>query len=131
MKGDMVLEYPFKMFLYMVVFLVVVGLILTLSRTHIDFCKFTPQGCENEERCATHESTETVITEAILRKYCDSCWAKTGKIDYKEDCLCYVVTGDYSPISFTYSNCELNCIKNATAIKFSYDSLLKKIQIKC
>jgi len=133
MKGQMVLEYPFKIFIYIVVVLVVISLIITFRNqilTSLNLCQFTPQGCQQQE-CSTIEAAETTINEAVLRKYCNFCWDKTGKIDYKKDCLCYVVRGSYSPIGFTYENCELECDKEATSLLFAYDALLKKIYIKC
>lgn len=131
MKGDIVLEYPFNVFLYTVVVLVVIGMILTLSHTSISLCQFTPQGCGKQDTCVTLEATESTINEAILRKYCDSCWRKTGNVDYKQDCLCSIVSGTFSPISFNYTNCELQCNKVVTSIKFSYDHTIKKVYIKC
>ena len=134
MKGQMVLEYPFKIFIYIVVVLVVISLIITFMNqilTSLNLCQFTPQGCQQQQECSTIEAAEIAINEAVLRKYCSFCWDKTGKIDYGKDCLCYVVSGSYSPIAFTYENCELNCSKQATSLLFAYDGLLKKIYIKC
>jgi hypothetical protein len=134
MKGQMVLEYPFNIFIYIVVILVVIGLIANFRNqilTSLNLCQFTPQGCQQQEECSTIESTETAVNEAILNKYCNFCWEKTGKIDYKKDCLCYVVSGSFSPFTFTHENCELKCNKSATAVMFTYDARLKKVYIKC
>jgi hypothetical protein len=133
MKGQMVLEYPFNIFLYAIVIIVVIGLIISFRNqiiSSLNLCQFIPQGCQQQE-CSTIEATETAIDEDVLRKYCDLCWSKTGKMEYKKDCLCYVVRGSYSPVAFAYENCELDCSKDATSVLFAYDSLLKKIYIKC
>lgn len=135
MKGQMELEYPFKIFLYVVVILVVIGLIVTFRNqilTYLKLCQYTPQGCSEQERCTTISSKETTITATELKKYCDRCWDRTGRKEYKDDCLCYVVTGSYSPTAFTDENCELKCDNaDATSLLFSYDGLLQKIYIKC
>lgn len=131
---EMALEYPFKIFIYVVVAVVVIGLMITFRNQILDFlnlCQFMPQGCEEQRECFTIESTEAIINEASLRKYCDFCWRKTGELDYKKDCLCYVVSGSYSPIPFTHENCVLDCNKDATSVRFSYDSIIKKIYIRC
>lgn len=129
----MILEYPFKIFLYVIVIIVVIGLIVTFRNqilTSLNLCQFIPQGCQQQE-CYTYEVSEAAMNEAVLKKYCDLCWGKTGKIDYGKDCLCYVVRGSYSSITFTYENCELKCTTGATSLLFAYDGLLKKIYIKC
>jgi hypothetical protein len=134
MKGQVVLEYPFQMFLYIVVILVVISLIITFRTqilTYLKLCDYLPQGCQSQQECSTFQTKETTIDTSVLTKYCNLCWDKTGKIDYGKDCLCYIVSGSYSPITFTNKNCELKCDKQATAVFFAYDNLLKEISIKC
>lgn len=134
MKGYMILEYPFKMFLYLVVILVVIGLVLTFRDQIINalnLCQYIPQGCPKQEECPTTQAKEMIIDEAVLRKYCNLCWERVGKGEYKKDCLCFVVSGKYTPIKFEHANCELGCDEEVTSVLFVYDGLLKKIYIKC
>ena len=134
MKGAMELEYPFKVFLYIVVILVVVSLVVKFKEkisSAISFCEHLPQFCQQDSACSTVQATRGVISEATLKEYCNSCWDKTGKKDYKESCMCYIVTGNYSPVSFESENCELNCSKSSGFLTFTYDKYFKKVFIDC
>jgi hypothetical protein len=134
MKGQMVLEYPFNIMLYVVVILVVIGIIIAFKDqiiTSFNLCQFTPQGCGSPQQCSTNQASEPTIDSAVLKKYCDLCWRTTGYVNYNKDCLCYVVSGSFSPVAFTNDNCELNCNKQANSLMFSYDRFLKKVYIKC
>jgi hypothetical protein len=132
MKG-LALEFVFKMFLYIVVIIVVIGLIVFFRNSIIstlNLCQYLPSGCL-EKKCETIQATEGQITSSILDKYCNLCWSKTGAKDLREDCLCYVVKGDFLPFPYSNQNCELKCSKQATSLIFAYNSLLKKITIEC
>lgn len=132
MKG-LALEYVFKMFLYFVVVVVVLGLIINFRSQIIEalnLCDYIP-GCKREEKCETILAKEAVIDENVLNKYCNLCWSKTGLRDYKENCVCYVVRGSFSPLAFSNQNCELKCNLNSESLIFSYNSLFKKVFIEC
>lgn len=132
MKG-LALEYVFKMFLYLVVVLVVLGLIINFRNQIIEalnLCQYVP-GCKREEKCETILVKEVMVNENILNKYCNFCWGKTGLKDYKENCLCYVVKGSFSPFAFNNPDCELKCTSDSDILFFKYDSLFKKIFIEC
>ena len=136
MKGDMALEYPFKLLLYVVVILVVVGLIIAFNKQIREYlvnvlCQLLPQGCQSNGDCTTYDSTETVIDQKVLKYYCDACWTKTGRNEYQKDCLCYIVKGSFTPTTFTNENCELQCTKGASAVLFSYNHFAKTVEIKC
>lgn len=133
MKG-MALELVFKMFLYIVVIMVVISLIIFFRDSIIsalNLCQFLPSGCPPKEECPTIEVTEGQITSSTIDKYCSLCWSKTGAKNYGKNCLCYVVKGDFSPFAYSNPNCELKCSKPATSLIFTYDSLLRKINIGC
>lgn len=133
MKGQMVLEYPFNILLYTVVIVILIAMIITFRNrilTSLNLCQYTPQGCQPQQ-CSAIQATETVINEAVLTKYCNLCWQKTGNVNYKSDCLCYAVSGSFFPVAFSNQNCQLTCNKDATSVLFSYDSLLKKVYITC
>lgn len=134
MKGAMELEYPFQMFLYIVVILVVISLIVTFRTqilTYLKLCDYLPQGCQSQLECSTSQTKVTTIDANVLTKYCNLCWDKTGGIKYEKDCLCYIVSGNYSPTAFSNKNCKLDCNKQATSVIITYDWLLQKIDIKC
>jgi hypothetical protein len=135
MRGAMELEYIFKMVLYIVVILVVIGMIVAIRPQileNLKLCEYLPGGCEKEQECQTLQASESSITEYALNKYCKFCWGKTGAVDAKNDCLCYVVKGNYSAIAASLPEyCELKCGKDATSVMLSYSSLFKKITIGC
>lgn len=133
MKG-MALEFVFKMFIYIVVVLVVIGIILQFRSeiiSALNLCKYVPGGCPEKEECKTIHSTEPSITETTLNKYCDLCWSKTGARGYTKDCICYIITGSFSPFSYSNEHCELKCNIQATSLIITYNHLLKKILIEC
>ena len=113
--------------------MVVISLIVFFRNSIIsalNLCQYLPSGCPQEE-CSTIQTNEDQITASILDKYCDLCWSKTGAKDYKKDCLCYVVKGNFSPFTYSNQNCELKCSNQATSLIFTYSSLFKKITIEC
>lgn len=134
MKGDMELEYPFKIFLYIVILLVVISFVIHFKDeilSYLNLCQFLPQGCQ-QAVCSTDEVKESVVDEAKLIKYCDDCWRKTGEGNYNEDCLCSIVKGNFSPIpGFKHDNCELKCDKETSSIILNYNHYLKTVYIEC
>lgn len=133
MKGEMELEFVFKMLLYVVVIVVVISLLTVFRKdilTALNLCKVFPQGCQAGE-CKTSEVSQSVIDSSALKRYCDLCWGSTGSKNYGENCLCFILKGSYSPVEFASQNCILNCNKQASAVLFQYDNLLGKVFIKC
>ena len=88
-------------------------------------------GCEGPKECETFRVDESVIDANVLKKYCDLCWERTGKLNYPQDCLCYVIKGSFSPISFSHPNCELKCSSPATAVFIEYRIVDGNITIEC
>ncbi len=136
MKG-FALETIFKMFLYIVVVLVVIGLILYFRQNIIStlrLCDYIPGGCKVEEECKTVTSSEDRVSESVLDKYCNLCWERTGAKDFKESCNCYVLSLRESfvpPFTYKKENCELTCDKQTASLIFAYNKYLKKILIEC
>ena len=134
MRGEMELEFVFKMFIYVVVILVVISLITVFRKdilTALNLCKLFPQACQEAGECKTSEVSQSVIDSSVLKIYCDFCWDKTGSKKYGENCLCFILKGSYSPVEFANQNCLLDCDKQASAVLFQYDYLLGKVFIKC
>jgi len=134
MKG-MALEFVFQMFLYIVVIMVVIGIIIQFRGTilsALNLCDYVPGGCPQKEECTAIHATETSITESVLRKYCDMCWSKTGAKEYSKNCICYIVSGSFSPDSYELNEyCKIECDKEVTSVILTYDYLLKKVSIEC
>jgi hypothetical protein len=134
--AEMALETVFRFFLYVVVVLVVIGLIVNFRDQIVQslgLCNYLPSGCPQQE-CITQQPSESVIDANVLNKYCKFCWDKTGEKDYKKDCLCYVIKGEYASVDQTVlpEYCKLKCENpTATSVLVVYDSLLKTINIEC
>jgi len=126
------LEYPIQIFILIVTALVVVGIILNLRHTAegYKFPCFIPP-CDNTATLKTAVVNENVITEDVLKKYCNLCWGKTGAVNYKEDFVCYFVKGSYSPIIFDAEHCKLKCFDTVKSVHFSYHFLDKEVTIEC
>ncbi len=131
MKGFMVLEYPFKMLLYLVVIVVVIGIILFFRKEIMSGLNFCWIGGCHPEPCKTVRVNEASIDTSVLDKYCNLCWQKTGKIGLKEDCLCYVVSGSFTPFAYTSEHCVLKCNSNSQFVTFTYSHLFNQIFIEC
>jgi hypothetical protein len=126
----MALEYPFKILLYVVVIVVVISIILLLRKevASLNFCWIWK--CEEKE-CKTVRASENFIGKAVIDKYCNLCWQKSGEIELKEDCLCYVVSGSFTPLNYVSEHCELKCNSNSQFLTFTYSSIFKKIFVEC
>lgn len=132
--AEMALETVFQMFIYIVVIMVVIGIIIYFREnilSALNLCDYIPGGCPQREECSVIHSTETSITETVLNKYCSFCWGKTGAKNYGKDCICYVVSGTFSPMSYVNEHCELKCSREATSLVFTYNQLFGKIFIEC
>ena len=130
--AEMALELIFKVFILIVAVAVIIGIIFNFQ--HIANliklpCFFPP--CEEEKKCETQLVNEE-INENSLKKYCDLCWHKTGEINLKQSCLCYVINGTISLASFSHPNCEWKCQNpSATSVFLEYDFVKYNISIKC
>jgi len=130
MKGFMALEYPFKVLLYLAVIIVVIGIVLFFRKqiSSINFCWIW--GCQ-QKACETVRVNENIIDQQVLDKYCNLCWQKTGSVDLKEDCICYIVNGSFSPIAYSSEHCNLRCTSNSQFLTFTYSHLFNKVYIEC
>lgn len=126
------LEYPMQLFILVVAVFVVIGIIFSLRSmaTNIRWPCFVPP-CEKETTVGTITANEGNINNDALQKYCNLCWEKTGRADYKKDAVCYIIKGNFNPIQFSNENCILTCSGSATAVFVNYKHLDKKIQIEC
>jgi hypothetical protein len=126
----MALEYPFKMLLYLVVIIVVIGIILAFRKeiSSINFCWIW--GCQ-PKACETVRVNENLIDQQVLDKYCNLCWQKTGAAELKEDCICYIVNGSFTPFTYSSEHCELKCTSASQFITFTYSHLFNNVSIEC
>ncbi|MEM5843936.1 MAG: hypothetical protein QW841_01695 [Candidatus Aenigmatarchaeota archaeon] len=133
---EMALETVFKVLILVVATVVIIGIIINLKNIAGSIklpCFFPP--CEEEEKCETQLVDET-LTKDVLEKYCNFCWHKTGGINLRQACLCYVIKGSVSslpqPLSLSNPNCEWSCQDlTATSVFLEYDFTRQKILIKC
>jgi len=126
------LEYIAKFIIAIIAIILIVGLVGRILNVN-SLC-FFPFCEEKSNEINTRIVRENRIDESVMKKYCKLCWDKTGKVDYKTDALCYVVLGDYAPISPDLEEyCEFRCgrLDHATAILFEFSSINGKIIIEC
>jgi len=130
----MVLEYPMKILLYIVVVLVIIGIIFTF-RNQILEIKLFPN---NNKDCDVESivATEDFFNQNIMDKYCRLCWNKNNMGECKQNAVCYFlsttfVVEQHASLEPSDDFCELDCYRDATALFVSYDSFHKKITITC
>lgn len=87
----MVLEYPFKVFILIVVVLVIISIMWQFRDKIMNICLFPP--CNGEEECNVQPviTTESEFTKEVLDKYCSLCWIKNGAGKCRGDSICYVL----------------------------------------
>lgn len=93
--------------------------------------------CEKRQPCKVEPVTvrDDRIDSSDLEKYCQLCWKKNNEGRCKENSLCYVLNGDFSPgvaIRRPYSDyCRLECNRAVTSVQFTYDGTLGKVMVEC
>jgi hypothetical protein len=135
MKGQMVLEEIFKFLIYIVVAVVVIIMVVNFRHEiakALNLCELFHLFCPKEGKCENIVVEENSIDNSILKKYCNLCWDKTGDKSFEKNCLCYIVKGQFNPVSNNLPTyCNLKCARQASSILFYYDSKLKMINIEC
>lgn len=135
---EMVLEYPFKIVLFTVVIIILIGIIWTFRKQIMDICLFPP--CEEVKECEieTVVSNENSFNKDILTRYCQLCWEKNKRGECRKDSICYVVNVNTSsnPSSYTLypdvaQYCSITCSKNVTSVYVQYNFLDKRVTIAC
>ena len=134
---SMVLEYPAKMILYIVVITVLIGIMLTFRGTITNFCLVPP--C-NEQTCntKTYVENENALTRDVAEKYCNLCWSKSQGGVCSERWVCYGVNLDLEvrPSFIELSNdvkefCNIECDEKTKTVFFEYDHISGKVRITC
>ncbi|MBU5688679.1 MAG: hypothetical protein KQA41_00410 [Candidatus Aenigmarchaeota archaeon] len=132
---SMELEYPFKIMLYLVVVLVLIGIMMAFKDKILKICFFPP--CEQKTKCdfETQNVQEIDANENIIAKYCFLCYEKSKECE--KDKICYIVSFENN---FDFSNdyidigeekCEITCLKNTNMLYFSYSYFEDKIKVGC
>ena len=131
----MVLEYPFKVFLYIIVILILVGIMWGFRDKIFGICLF---GCEpDDERCDTRTvaSSEDYVDQAQIDNYCQLCWEKNNFGNCTDNVLCYTISSDYGVRTGAVSTleyCELSCsVSDAHTVFVQYDYLRQKVTLTC
>lgn len=134
----MALEYPFKLFILIVVVLVIISIMWQFRDKIMGICLFPP--CNGDEECNVQPviTSESEFTEEILNKYCSMCWLKNGEGNCKGDSICYVLNleEDFNPdipwdILRDYDYCFVTCENETSSLYVQYQSLDKIIEIAC
>lgn len=132
---SMVLEYPFKLFILIVVVIVIIGIMLQFRDKIINICLFPP--CNGEKECNVQSdiATESEFTEVVLDKYCSLCWIKNGEGKCKGDSVCYILNleEDFDPDDWTseYEYCIVTCDKDTPSLLVQYLAMEEIIEITC
>jgi hypothetical protein len=131
----MELEYPFKIILYLVVIMVLIGILYTMKNKIVNICFFPP--CEKENECDVSPSrTNEDINEATINKYSYLCFDKSKNC--KQDVLCYIISSDVSakpsslkPECLNNDLCEITCNKDVNMVYINYNWIKSKVEIGC
>ena len=130
---SMVLEYPFKVFILIVVVIVVMSIMIQFRDKIMSMCFFPP--CNGEEECNVEPVIlkELEFTEEVFDKYCNLCWIKNGEGRCKESSICYVLNldKDFEPDDLESEHCIVTCNKDSSSLFVQYQSIEKKIFIEC
>lgn len=137
---SMELEYPFKVILFLIVVMILVGIMITFREKLMKICFFPP--CGKESVCETNsgptQSQQSVMNKDVLEKYCNLCWQRNNEGKCNEDRACYFVSFPTAsnpssfPLSPDVSNyCSVKCNRDATSILVGYDWIDKKVIIEC
>ena len=129
----MVLEYPMKLFILIVVVLVVVGIMIKYKDKIMDLSFFDK---DEEEKCEvkTEVVSEAALNTAVLEKYCDLCYLKNEQGECKDDALCYVINTNLinpSTITINKDYCSITCNKEVTSVNVQYKWFTGTVEIAC
>ena len=131
----MVLEYPFKLFILIVVVIVIVGIMYQFRDWIMDICLFPP--CNGGEKCNVQPviSTESEFSKGVLDKYCRSCWIKNGGGTCIGNSDCYLLNledEDFDPddwkLVYKFNegegsfSCFITCENKASSLYVKYQS---------
>jgi len=130
----MALEYPFKLFILIVVIIVIISIMWQFRDWITGICLFPP--CEEECNVQPEMATESEFTKEILDKYCSLCWMKNGGGECKGNSICYTLNledkkfepGDWSS---EYKYCLVACEKESSSLFVQYLAMEELILITC
>ncbi len=135
MKGNMVLEYPTKMVLYLIVLMIVVSIIFYLAGNSKSLLSDVTLWLHRNK---THDETIKInvgtASWETLEKYSKMCNDKINREDLLNYKLCYVLTGNFSSVVVPESTdyiIECQDFLDATAVIISYNPSKGKVVIDC
>ncbi len=134
MKGSMVLEYPAKMVLYIVVLMTVISIIFYLSGNAKSLLADVSSWLHHEkpsgEAIKIDVGTATWSTIMKYSKMCNDKVSREELLDYK---LCYVLTGNFSSVVPGQTEYTINCQdwEHATSVIIAYNPAKGKVVIDC
>jgi len=140
---SMILEYPFKIFILIVVVLVIISIMWQFRDKITSICLFPP--CEDETECNVQPviQDKESFTEEELDYYCNLCWIKNGAGTCNQNSVCYIFNleddinpGDWEDVhEIDYNGdsflCVIKCEDETSSFYVQYQSLGKIIEITC
>jgi len=126
---SLVLEYPFRIFILIVVILVLIGIMWQFRDQIMNICLFPP--CNGEEECNIQPviSEESRFTKEVLDKYCNLCWIKNGGGTCEGDSVCYILNleENFDPsipwnLMKEYDYCIVTCENIVSSLYVQYRS---------
>jgi hypothetical protein len=140
MKGQLALDYIFKIVILLVTVAVIIGLIFTFSNdiqnsVHQFLCNFFT--CPNENACPDRKSIEKdTFASSEISAYiqsCDNCYSNIPEADQK-DAVCYLLIAKKQPYFNANAGTILNTLpldlKTRTQITTNFASQIVKIEFK-
>ncbi len=134
MKGAMVLEYPMKMVLYLVVLMVVISLVFYLAGNAksllADVTSWLHREQPSDETIKLNVGTASWSTIMKYSKMCNDKVNREELLDYK---LCYVLTGDFSSVVPEETDYVVECQDwpTTTAVIIAYNPAKGTVVIDC
>jgi hypothetical protein len=135
---SLALEYIFRVFLYVAVILLLIGMFWHFMQNVLHVCLI---GCEDgdQNKCdfQTEASTETYFGEEQIEKYCQLCWEGNKKGECRDNKLCYAVNSEYgvntnANVTGSIDYCEFSCSNPGSHSVFvQYDYGRQKVMIEC
>lgn len=140
MKGDLALEYIFRIVILLVTVAIIIGLIFTFSQQVRDsvngfLCKFFT--CPNQTNCPdkmpiTKNSFSSNEISAYIQS-CDSCNSNLPEADQK-DTVCYLLIAKTQPYFSADSNSILSALpsvlRSRTSVTANFNNQIVEIQFK-
>lgn len=133
-KG-LALWYLARLVILTAVIVIIIGVVWQFRDRIVRVCLFPP--CEEKRECDVKPVaiTEQLLDEFVIEKYCRLCWEKNRFGECKQDSICYVINLDTqsnpSLLTVPLDFCFIKCDREVYSIFVEYNSIGKRVEIKC